>query len=129
LVQARESELKSQRDHLAQLTLANQKMREQTAADSQKLSQLGRLSIELQDLNRRREAVLNSVLRRYKELTEQYRSLSGVIDSRSQSAPVASGPDLARIQNVISLAEDDLRQLQNLDSEVTRLQKKMVSVK
>jgi chromosome segregation ATPase len=129
VIQAHEGELKGLRDHIAQLTVANQKMRDQGAADSQKLAQLGRLAIELQDMQRRRTTLQNTVLRRYKELTEQYRSLSGVLDRRAESTAIASGPDLARIQNVIALAEDDLRQLNSLDAEVGQLQKKMVAVR
>ena len=69
---------------------------------------------------------LNNILRRYREITEQYRAMSGVLDSRRdrEAAPVGS-TEIARIQNAIALAEEDLKQIDALNAQAARLEKKL----
>jgi DNA repair exonuclease SbcCD ATPase subunit len=129
VIEEHERELKTRSDRIGELELANQRLRDQGKIDAQKVSQMTPLITELQDLHRRREGVLRNILRRYKEVTDQYRALSGMLDSRAQSTVVAAGPDLARIQNAISLAEDDLRQLNSLDAAAGQVQKKMAALR
>jgi chemotaxis protein MotB len=124
-VDALQKELKSKSDRVTQIEIAYQKLRDQSGADAKKTAQIRQLAGELQDLYQRREVYLNNILRRYKQLTEQYRALSGVLDSQRTDAPGGGSADLARIQDSISMAEDDLRQLTNLNAQALRLQKKM----
>jgi chromosome segregation ATPase len=124
-VDALQKEMKSRNDHLTQIEIAYQKLRDQGTADAKKTAQMQQLVAELQDIYQRREVYLNSVLRRYKQITEQYRSLSGVLDSQATDAPHASSTDLARIQDSIAMAEDDLRQVTNLNAQALRVQKKL----
>lgn len=122
LVSALQSELKAKSDRVIQLEVANRKQHEQTTAESKKLAHLGQLSSEWQELHRRREALLTSILRRYREVTDQYRSLAGVLESRAHAeGPGVPGTDVARIQNSISLAEDDLRQLNTINAQALRI--------
>jgi chromosome segregation ATPase len=126
-VDALQKELKSSRDRVTQVEIAYQKLRDQSSGDGQKITQLQQLSAELQEIHQRREAYLNSILRRYKQITEQYRSMSGVLQAQRTDAPAAGSADLARIQDSISMAEEDLRQLNNLDAQARLIQKKMAA--
>jgi hypothetical protein len=71
---------------------------------------------------------LNNILRRYREITEQYRAMSGVLDSRRdrEAAPVRS-TEIGRIQNAIALAEEDLKQIDALNAQAARIEKKLPS--
>ncbi|MFN7997525.1 MAG: hypothetical protein U0Q18_28160 [Bryobacteraceae bacterium] len=124
-VDAVQRELKSKADRVTQVEVAYQKLRDQAGGDSQKLAQFRQLATELQDIHQRRETYLNSILRRYKQITEQYRSMSGVLDSRHNDAAAGAGVDVARIQDSISMAEEDLRQLNSLNAQALRIQKKL----
>jgi chromosome segregation ATPase len=129
---ALQDELKSSKDRLAQLETASQqaeisyrKLRDQSRSDAQKLVEIQQLASQLQDIHRRREVYLNGILRRYKQITTEYRSLSGVLQSQHSGTPDVGSADLARIQDSIALAEEDLRQLNNLNAEALLIQKKM----
>lgn len=124
-VDALQKELKSRSDRVTQIEIAYQKLRDQSGASAKKMEQVQQLVAELQDIHQRREVYLNNILRRYKQITEQYRSISGVLESQRTDAPAAGSADLARIQDSIAMAEDDLRQLTNLNAQALRLQKKI----
>ena len=122
-----QKELKSSRDRATQVEIAYQKLRDQSGGDAQKIAQLQQLSTELQGIHQRREVYLNSILRRYKQITEQYRSMSGVLQAQRTDAPAAGSADLARIQDSIAMAEEDLRQLNNLNAQALLIQKKLAA--
>jgi len=124
-VDALQKELKSSRDRVSQVEIDYQKLRGQSGGDAQKIAQLQQLATELQGIHQRREVYLNSILRRYKQITEQYRSMSGVLQAQRTDAPAAGSADLARIQDSIAMAEEDLRQLNNLNAQALLIQKKM----
>ena len=53
--------------------------------------------------------------------------MSGMLDSsRGPNTSTFSGASLTRIQNAISLADDDLHQLNNLNAEAHQLEGKLV---
>lgn len=122
---ALEQQLKTKSDRVTQLELANQKLHNQNDADAARAAQLAQLAAELQEINRRRENYLSAILRRYKDVTEQYRSLYGVLENRRPESPAVTGADLSRIQNSVAMAEEDLRQLSGLDAQAARIQKKL----
>jgi chromosome segregation ATPase len=120
------AELKRNTDRVAQLEANNARLKDETTAGKQSAAQIGQTMSELQEIFRRREMYLNNILRRYKEITEQYRAMSGVLDSRRdrEAAPVST-TEISRIQNAIALAEDDLKQINALNAQSQRLQKKL----
>jgi chromosome segregation ATPase len=122
-----QKELKSTRDRVTQVEIVYQKLRDQSGGDSAKIAQLQQLAGELQDIHQRREVYLNGILRRYKQITEQYRSMSGVLQAQRTDAPATGSGDLARIQDSIAMAEEDMRQLNNLDAQARLIQKKMAA--
>ncbi|HWQ57154.1 MAG TPA: hypothetical protein VN442_25935 [Bryobacteraceae bacterium] len=122
LVSALQNELKTKSERVIQLEVANRKLHDESAAESKKLARLGQLSVEWQELQRRSEGLLSSILRRYREVTDQYRALAGVLENRAHAeGPAVPGADMARIQNSLSLAEDDLRQLNAINAQALRL--------
>jgi hypothetical protein len=80
----------------------------------------------LEDLNRRREVYLASLQRRYRDITSEFRAMSSVLDtSHAPNSNACGGAVLGRIQNVISLADDDMRQLNELDARAQKLEKQI----
>jgi len=122
LAEAMQEELKGKNERLAPLQSANQNLREENRQAREKIRKLGQLSAELEDVNRRREAYLTGILRRYRELTEQYRALATRLEDKAE-APSSS--DVTRIENTVSMAEEDLRQLRNLNSQAERIQRQI----
>ncbi|HZT28310.1 MAG TPA: hypothetical protein VFA33_00395 [Bryobacteraceae bacterium] len=125
LVDALQRELKSNSDRLTQTQITDQKLRQQATTDSQRISQLTQGIADLQDIYLRQEATLNRILRRYRELTDQYRTLSGMMDNRRTDVGGMSTIDVSRIQNSIALAEEDLRQFSSLTAQAQRIQRKL----
>ena len=119
-------ELEAGASRVSQLQAANARLREEAASKKQSAAEFSQIASELEGVFRRREMYLNNILRRYKEITEQYRSMSGVLDSRRdrEAVPVSS-TEISRIQNTIALAEEDLKQIIALNAQAQRLEKKL----
>ena len=132
LAEAKEAELTRKNEELKQFEAANKQLREDGAAARSKANRQSQTLLdELQEIYRRRESYLNTLLSRYREITEQYRAFSSVLENRRgpEGTPGASmsvaGPELSRIQNSITMAEEDLRQLNSLNAQALRIQKKL----
>ncbi|MEO7652256.1 MAG: hypothetical protein ABIZ80_17465 [Bryobacteraceae bacterium] len=111
-------------DGAAQLEEAR-KLRDNAAAQAKKNAQFAQAVGELQDVYRRRETYVNSILQRYKEITEQYRAIS--LDARrSGEATPSRSNDLSRIQQAVTMAEEDLRQLNSWNARALLAEKKLV---
>ena len=124
LVEALQSEVKGKSDRLAPLELTNRGLRKENEELTAKIAAVNKLTVELEDINRRRDGYLNSILRRYREVTDQYRALAARLENPETRAG-AGGTDLSRIMNTVSLAEEDLRQLQSLNAQAQSLQRKI----
>ncbi len=124
-VESLRTEMNSQSRRLSELEAANQKLRETTSKNAQTSAQILQVASELQDVNRRRELYVSSILRRYKDLTEQYRALSASLDSRREHQAPLGTAELGGIQNTIAMSEEDLRQINALTVQASRIQKKI----
>ncbi len=121
------AEAQTSRQRLSDLEAANAKSKGESTENSARAAEFKRVVTNLQDINRRRDAYLTSIIRRYRDITSQFRAMSGMMDSsRDQSSSAFSGAALTRIQNAISLADDDLRQLNELNAQALRLEEKLV---
>jgi chromosome segregation ATPase len=131
VAEAKETELANRNERLVALEAANKRATTDAGAAEQKSKELLKASDELQEIYRRRESYLNSLLSRYKEVTEQYRAFASILENRRgpEGTPGANisiaGPELSRIQNTLTLAEEDLRQLNALNAQALRIQKKL----
>jgi len=121
-----QAERKSNQDRISELENENTKLKEAASSGKQSVAQLNQTISDIEQVFRRREMYLSNILRRYREITEQYRSLSGVMDSRRdrESTPV-SGAEISRIQNAIALSEEDMKQVSALGAQAQRLEKKL----
>lgn len=121
-----EAESQASRERIAALEGANAKLRSDHSEASGRAAEIARVVADLEDLDRRREASLTSLIRRYRDITSQFRAMSGILDSgRDPNSSALSGAALTRIQNAVSLADDDLRQLNELNARARELQKKL----
>ena len=121
IVQAMQSELKVRTDRATQLDIENRTLREENRKLTEKSSQATGLMRDIDDINRRRDALLNQIQRRYRDLTDQYRVMAARSDRDGLGA---GGGDLSRLQHAISLAEEDLRQLNALNAQAARAQQR-----
>lgn len=116
--------MKGKNAQAMRVELANQQLRQKEDESRQRISKLLKLAEEADDLYRRREMYLSNILRRYREVTDLYRMLNQQFANPRDGAAPANN-DLSRVQNAIYQAEDDMRQLQGLNSQAARLQKEM----
>ena len=123
LAEALRAELKTNTDRLLQVEVANRKLSDEAGTHNRRLSDGQKVFSELQTLHRRREVYLTNLVNRYRDITEQYRRVSVVIENRRDHEAAGGGAEVSRIQNAISAAEDDLRQIGNLNAQIQRLQK------
>jgi chromosome segregation ATPase len=81
----------------------------------------------LQDLERRRDVYLTSILRRYRDITDEFRAMSSIMDtSHDPGSSACSGAALSRIQSAVTSAEDDMRQMNELNARSQKLQKQLL---
>jgi len=120
------AEAQAARERSASLEADIAKLRTENTAAAARAAELRTTIASLQDLERRRDVHLNSVLRRYRDLTSQFRTMAGALGS-SHGAESSSfnGVELNRLQNAISLAEDDLRRLNEVNAQTRRLESKL----
>lgn len=126
IVQAMETEIKTKNDRLAQLEASLRKSREELQALSHKSGAFAPVVADLIELNRRRENTVTSLQRRYRDITDQLRALSVRLDTQRDNPAAAIG-DLSRIQTAVLAAEEDLRQLNTLNSQSQQLMQKLAS--
>jgi chromosome segregation ATPase len=124
VLDALQAEMRGKEERLAELESGNRRLRDESRAAADKAAQVPRLLHDLDEINRRREGYLSNILRRYRDITDRYRTIASRLD-RDNSAPGAS--ELGSIQNAISMTEEDLRQLGSLNAQAARIQQKMTA--
>lgn len=121
-----EGNAKSREARLQELEAAQSRQQRQAAEASQRAQRLTELAGELEEIARRREAYLNTIIGRYREATDLFRALSLRLDNpRDAGSPLNN--DLSRIQAAIQHADEDLRQLRALNAQSAKLQKELAS--
>ena len=109
---------------------ASDQMASRAQADAgelrQRLNQVTSTLNELSDIARRRDNYLNNLLRRYRDASEQLRSLAARLDRyRDSSSAPSFSTDLPRFQSTVQAAEEDLRQVQTLNAQAQRLAQRL----
>jgi DNA repair exonuclease SbcCD ATPase subunit len=126
-LESAQAELQASRQRVANLIADNAKLGSDNSAASARTAGLARVITDLQDLDRRRDAHLTSLMRRYRDVTSQFRAMGGMLDSSHEpNSSAFSDAALTRIQNTVSLADDDLRQLSELNAQARELEKKLL---
>lgn len=117
------AESQAARERAASLEADSAKIRSEGGAGSTRAAELRKALATLQDLDRRRDAYLSSIIRRYREITDQFRAMTATLDSsHGVESASFSGIALSRIQNAISLAEDDMRRLNELNAQARQIE-------
>jgi chromosome segregation ATPase len=124
IVQAMEAEIRAKNDRLAQLETTLRRTREELASLSQRSAASSQVLAELAEINRRRENTVTSLQRRYRDITDQLRALAVRLDTQRDN-PAAAAGDLSRIQTAVLAAEEDLKQLNVLNSQSQQLMLKL----
>jgi hypothetical protein len=122
------ADTKEARQKAAQLQAANDNLRAARDQATAKTAEAAHLLAQWQDLSRRRDNYLNSALQRYHDVTRSWRSMLAVLNARrnDQPAGVVDDAELGRIQDAIDSAEDDLRQVDALNTQAAQIQRKLV---
>lgn len=124
VIQAMQIELKDNSSRLTDLQVRYQKLRDEKQKVETKISYSLKLVRELQVLQLRRENLLRTIIQRYQEIADQYRTVAVRVSDPEQEGPTA-GVDVSRLQNAISLASDDLRQLHALNARAFFIEKEL----
>lgn len=115
------------RQRVAALEADNSKLKTDTAAATTQTSDVAHTIASLQELETRREVYLTSILRRYRDITSEFRAMSSMLDtSRDPGSGACSGAALSRIQNAVTSADDDMRQLSELNARAQKLEKQLL---
>jgi len=115
------------RQRVAALEADNAKLKTDSAADTTRANEVAHAISSLQDLDRRRDVYLTSILRRYRDITSEFHAMSSMLDtSHDPSSSACSDAVLSRIQNAVNSAEDDLRQLNELNDRSQKLEKQLL---
>jgi len=75
---------------------------------------------ELDELSRRRDTYLKSLIRRYREIDSEYRALL-----RDPQSAHSNDAAVFRLQSTLAQAEDDLRQIDSLNAKTLLVEKKL----
>ncbi len=110
-------ELRAKSERLLKVETSEKLLRDRLARAESAPAKVAGVSREIEDLNRRREALLMALLRGYREVGDLYRNVA----LNAQTRDGMQAGELSRIQAAIQQAEDDLRQLQALNARMARL--------
>jgi chromosome segregation ATPase len=126
-LESAQADAQASRQRLAAIESDNAKLNNTNNAASARAVDLAQVIVQLQDLDSRRDALLTSILRRYRDITSQFRAMSGQLGSNRDSNTGSPFTDaaLTRIQSAVSSADDDLRQLSELSAQARQLEKKL----
>ncbi len=119
--EALDTELKFKAQRLTQSETNEKLLQDRLAKSEQAAKRVVVTSKEVEDLNRRREASLVTLERRYREITDLYRSFSLNLQTRETPGQGLQAGDLSRIQTALQQAEEELRQLRSLNARVVEL--------
>jgi chromosome segregation ATPase len=121
LTDAVQAELKVKSDRLIKSETSERLLQDRATKAEAAASRVAGATREMEDLNRRREAYLTTLMRRYREVGDLYRNFTLNAQTAETPGNALQAGDLSRIQNAIQQAEDDLRQLQALNARVAQL--------
>jgi chromosome segregation ATPase len=115
------------RQRAAVLEADNSQLKTDSSTVNARAADVAKIISSLQDLERRRDVYLTSILRRYRDITDEFRAMSSIMDtSHDPGSSACSGAALSRIQSAVTSAEDDMRQMNELNARSQKLQKQLL---
>jgi len=126
LNEAMDAELKSKAARADSADAQARRAQSETGDVKQQLNLITSTFRELDDIASRRDTYLSNLLRKYRDVNDQLRSLSARLDRyRDTNSAPSFSTDLPRLQSLVQSAEEDLRQVQALDAEARGLSNKL----
>ncbi len=119
VISAMQEQISGNEDRVVSSEVRNRKLDEQRRAAEQALTETREVVQNLEDLYRRREDLLTRIVGRYREAADQYRNISLRLSHTGQTDPQSL--DLSQIENVLTLADEDLRQFEKLTVRAAQL--------
>lgn len=116
-----QAELQTRADRTVSSDATQKAMSERLVKAEAAATKMTSLSREVEDLNRRREAQIATLQRRYREVNDVYRAFLLNEQNRERAGAGNQAGDISRVQNSIQQAEDDLRQIQVLNARIAIL--------
>lgn len=126
VVEVSEEEIRSKAARITQLETAARETRDTRPAEQKKLQDAAAAVRELTEIDRRRENTLQSLQRRFRDISDQYRAFALRLDTNRDN-PAAAIPDVSRIQATVQAAEDEMRQLNALNVQARQAAQKVAS--
>lgn len=122
---AAHAEIQASRLRVNALEALNAKLRNAKPAAPVQTQQAANSLRQIQALDERREAYASSVMERYRQISDQLQAMTGILEAnRDANANVFSNEALNRIRDTLSLANHDLRELDQLNAQIRSLRKK-----
>ncbi len=119
-LEAAQADLKTAQQRAVVFEAENENLRKaQAAAPKAAVRSAPASEGELDELSRRRDGYLKSLVRRYREIDNDYRAFI-----RDPQGPHVNDPALLRIQATLSQAEEDLRQIDSLNAKTLLVEKR-----
>lgn len=116
---ALQADLKASQQRAALFESENDNLRKAQATAAKTPAHSPTSGGELDELSRRRDTYLKSLIRRYREIDNDYRAFM-----RDPQGPHANDPAILRIQAALSQAEEDLRQIDSLNAKTLLVEKR-----
>ena len=124
VIEAMQPELKTSSERVAKLEARNKALAAQQRDFENKTSETAKSLADLENIHRQQDTLLSGILQRYRDANDRLRSvaLGGVEPQRDTPS---NSLDIAQIQNVVGLVEEDLRQFRSLNAQAARIQRQL----
>jgi DNA repair exonuclease SbcCD ATPase subunit len=110
----------------AVLEADNSQLKSDSSSANARADDVVHIISNLQDLERRREVYLTNILRRYRDITDEFHAMSSIMDtSHDAGSSACGGAALSRIQSAVTSAEDDMRQMNEINARSQKLEKQL----
>jgi DNA repair exonuclease SbcCD ATPase subunit len=119
-LEAVEAELKVKSERLTKAEADEKRATDRAARAEAAAARSAALTKDTEDMLRRREVLVTSLMRRYRDVTDLYRNFTLNAQTRETPGAGLQAGDLSRIQSAIQQAEEDLRQLNSLNARLAQ---------
>ncbi len=124
-----QSHIQKSEQRIAELQKANAKLGTENNTSTRRMAEREHILDNLQSIDQRRQSYLRSITERCRNVTSQFRTMSGMLGAnRGQDSRAFSGAALDLIQNALITNDNDLQQLSQLNAQAYRLEKKLAKM-
>jgi chromosome segregation ATPase len=124
VAEAMKAQLQSKDQALASLETAYQRFKDSSQAGSRQLEFVTKTVTNLEDINRRRTAILEQAVRRLRELGDSYRTVAVRIGSNPEMQSTFNA-EVGRLQSGVMAVEDQVSQINALNAQASQLERRL----